>query len=162
MNWTWLGRKRSWSNWDIISTFSRRYSGNSVKNLSQNNWCIGRDSNRTPPERESRSVPLDDQFVTFNPDNINTNMRNVKKGLLRLSESTKLTYMKTNAPSTCVQKPVPAEICTRFLWPLQQMPFEVPVHFNTTFSSSLNRVAHSVENSWFHSNLLTEILYTFV
>jgi hypothetical protein len=31
------------------------------------------------------------------------------------------------------------------------------MHFNTNFSSSSHRGAHSVENSWFHSNLLTGI-----
>jgi hypothetical protein len=54
-----------------------------------------------------------------------------------------------------VQKPLIAEIREMFWWSLQQMLPVAPMHFNTALSSSSHRGAHSVENSSFHSTLLT-------
>jgi hypothetical protein len=67
--------------------------------------------------------------------------------------------MGKNFQSAYVQKPLPAEICM-IMWSLQQMPYVVSMHVNTTCSSWLHRDPHSVKNSWFHSDLLTGILYS--
>lgn len=47
-----------------------------------------------------------------------------------------------------------AEIWALCMWFLQQMPYVVPVHFNTTFSSLSHRVSHSIENFWLYLNIL--------
>jgi hypothetical protein len=58
-----------------------------------------------------------------------------------------LAKMSKKSRSTYVQKPVPVEIWAMFMCSLQQTLFAVLMHFNTTFSSSSHRAAHSVENS---------------
>jgi hypothetical protein len=55
---------------------------------------------------------------------------------------------------------VTAETWAKFVSSLQQMLCLVPMHFNTTFSSSSPWGAHSVENSWFHLNPLIGIFYS--
>jgi hypothetical protein len=51
-----------------------------------------------------------------------------------------------------------AEIWAMFMWSPQQMLYVIPMRFDTTFSSSSHRGAHFVQNSWFHSIPLTDIL----
>jgi hypothetical protein len=59
------------------------------------------------------------------------------------------------AQCTYVQTPVPTEIWEMFVWCLQQILYLVPMHFNTTLSSSAHRGAHCVRTSWLHSKLRT-------
>jgi hypothetical protein len=51
--------------------------------------------------------------------------------------------MSKTSQSAYVQKPTPAEIRAMFVWSLQQILYAVPMRFNTTFSSSSHRGAHS-------------------
>jgi hypothetical protein len=58
-----------------------------------------------------------------------------------------------------VQKTVPAETKAMCVLSLQQMLHVVLANFNTTFSPLSHRGVQSVEDFWFDSNLLTNILY---
>jgi hypothetical protein len=80
------------------------------------------------------------------------------KRVLQALRGCRTPLIEQKFPLSVVQKPVRAEIWVMFMWSLQQMLHVVPMHFNTTFSSSLYGGAYSVEFSRFHSNLQTGIV----
>jgi hypothetical protein len=55
---------------DVVEVLSWNFPGGNektVRNLSQNSWCLGRDSNPAPLEHESRATPISHpvRFSTF-------------------------------------------------------------------------------------------------
>lgn len=71
--------------------------------------------------------------------------------------STQLNDQKSQ--SAHVQTPVPVVMWVMYVSSQQQVLYVVPMHISITFNCSSHRSAYSSKNFWFHSNLLTSILF---